>query len=477
MGMHIKSTKIEKTSSFAPLGYGDRFIPRRYCERRTDDPDDIEVDDIFMNPLTCSWKNFNYSKIFKELFNIRNKKRASEWSDERILSFTDELHKRFTVELNTFWAPMFNYAVTPKWYTALDWACVPRTRSLAFMDTVHSIQGFHKSGKKKLIVWNQANEIVAFVRPEIVTWQPGSANLMVYSLNNITALAFDANGHYMAAGGKIGRRVFLDIWETKKKNIDLVSLVRMKDKTEIRCLAWSRSGSHIVCGQMSGTLTVHRASNLRSPCLVLLQHHVRPIIEIKFSANFLLFAVADQSGVVSVWNWVMKTLRFKLKSPIESYVYLDWHPWCSTEFVIASRTPASIGVVNTVEKNVVAWYKRCDKKCIIDAISFNKLSGELVVALRRRNQYNKTNTMILVLASLEHVSDIIYKKRMRKIFHLMWSPDGKILATAGSQNDLTLWNFFGKSDISLRKCTKKKEKKSIVKKESTFGHFPISTIR
>ncbi|XP_055692932.1 protein cortex [Lutzomyia longipalpis] len=468
--------KIEKSSSFAPLGYGDRFIPRRYSKNTLGVPTEAELNDILMSHKNTSWKRLNFATVFSNLFDIESKKDRPTWSHSRILSFKDDIAKHFSdMSYQFYWAPEFSYVLTPKWYKNLDWPCVPRSKSLSFMETVHSINGLHKSGKKKLIVWTATNKIVAFVRPEIITWTPGSSNLMVYSLDLITALAFDRKGIYMAAGGKLAQDTVLEIWKSKKLNIDLKSLIRMKDRSDdIRCLVWSEDGHDIVCGQKSGSLTIHHARDLSSPCLVLSTRHTHAICDIKFSVDYKLFAVTDESGMVTVWKWMFNYHLFKLNSPWNTAIFIDWHPWCPTEFVIASQAPASIGIVNTVEKNVVGWYKRCDNKCRIDAITFNKLSGELVVAYQRQSGPNNTmETEIVVLASLEHVSDVLRKNKMNRIYHMMWSPDGKRLATAGSLDDLTLWNFFGRSEVAMQKCAKKHK----VNKQPTSELSRLAMIR
>ncbi|GAB0090016.1 hypothetical protein DMENIID0001_046550 [Sergentomyia squamirostris] len=473
------SSMIQQPRDSTPFEYGDRFIPRRYSSNSDHHAISVnrEMKNVLADPENSTWKKFNYAIALEQVFNITRKKNTSQWSQNRILSFCDELAKYFRTNIEKFyWAPEFNYTLTPHWYYALDWPCVPRNKPLGFMQTIHTLPGFDRSGRKKLIVWSNANKIVAFVKPEIISWTPSSPVLMVYSLDYVTALSYDPSGKLMAAGGKLRKMIVLELWETKNKNIDLKSITQLKDTSDLVCLAWNGSGSHIVCGQKSGSVTIYDASNIQSSVMVLPRQHDHAITDIKFSADFKMFSIADTAGVVSVWRWVYKNLLFKLKSPIETAIMLDWHPWCSTEFILAAHNPASIGIVNTAEKAVVGWYKQCDRKCIIDAISFNKRSGELVVAYRRMVN-NELKSQLVVLATLEHVSDILRKNNIERIFHLMWSPDGTILATTGAGNTLTLWNFFGKSNQVLSKFTVEKEKAEKRRRQFDFGNLPLVTLR
>ncbi|XP_059622797.1 protein cortex isoform X2 [Phlebotomus argentipes] len=478
----LSGEKLPRTSSFAPLGYSDRFIPRRTSER-TISLEEEERCDVLMASDNMSWKRFKYAAALETVLNVQPKKRICQWSESRILSLADELQRHCAASTNNFyWSPKFNYNLTPNWYKSLDWACIPRSRSIAFVDTVHSLPGFFCAGHKKLIEWTTNNRIVAFVGSEMAFWTPGSPNLMVYSVDYITTLAFDQTGKVMAAGGKYDGRILLELWQTEDSNIRMTAAINMSENSTIRSLAWSFNGEYILCGQKSGTLSIHRAVNLGTPNSGDYQSfkdiHSAGICDIKFSADYRRFSCVDVSGCLSVWSWANKEPLFTLQNPSKSAVFMDWHPWCSTELVIASRSPASIGVVNTVEQRIIGWYKRIDDKCQINAISFNKLSAELTVACQRFDGNNTAETVIIVLASLEHVADVLKKNRMGQICHLLWSPDGKTLSSVDTRGNFTLWDFFGKSEIAVNKLSQNKPNPP--KKPGNTGQpgcFSLSTIR
>jgi len=75
----------------------------------------------------------------------------------------------------------------------------------------------------------------------------------------------------------------------------------------------------------------------------------------------------------------------------------------------------------------MAYYYRKDKIFSIDGISFNKVSGEMVVACTLKNAIDGCDAYeVLVLASLNRVVDIL-KHHDDLIRVLLWSPDGKRL--------------------------------------------------
>ena len=53
----------------------------------------------------------------------------------------------------------------------------------------------------------------------------------------------------------------------------------------------------------------------------------------------------------------------------------------------AKSLPATIRLINLAAKRFVAYYRRVDKNYRIDAVSFNKLSGELVVTFTVVGKY------------------------------------------------------------------------------------------
>ncbi|XP_050079705.1 protein cortex-like [Anopheles maculipalpis] len=131
--------------------------------------------------------------------------------------------------------------------------------------------------------------------------------------------------------------------------------------------------------------------------------------------------------------------------------FFDWHPWREDEIVIADSEPIMIALYHVPSRQVVSYYRRQDSDCIVTTLSFNKISGELVVCYSFTDA-NKPPE-ILVLASMDRVVDVMHNHD-DVIVHLLWSPDGKQLASVGYDETLTIWNFFGISPTN--KCERKK---------------------
>uniref|UniRef100_A0A182RHR2 WD repeat-containing protein 55 homolog n=1 Tax=Anopheles funestus TaxID=62324 RepID=A0A182RHR2_ANOFN len=167
-------------------------------------------------------------------------------------------------------------------------------------------------------------------------------------------------------------------------------------------------------------------------------------------------ATADDLGQLYIWYWNAGHL-----TPITCWAstmcaFFDWHPWREDEIVIADSEPIMIALYHVPSREVVSYYRRQDCDCIVTTLSFNKISGELVVCYSFTDMNKQPE--ILVLASMDRVVDVM-RNHDDVIVHLLWSPDGKQLGTGcslhgGYDETLTIWNFFGISPTN--ECKRRK---------------------
>lgn len=194
-------------------------------------------------------------------------------------------------------------------------------------------------------------------------------------------------------------------------------------------------------GMSNGHIYVHMYPSLEVYGILLL--HKDLITDIRISKTAKYFASTDASGYVLIWN--LRKLRPYIKCVEESECLIAWHPWKEDDLILASTLPAKIRLINVTSKRVVAFYRRDDKRCRIDAITFNPLSAELVISLTMFSEDNMQLTCeILVMASMSRVVDTL-SVHEKSVYFLMWNPDGTQLATAGDDETLNIWNFFAYS--------------------------------
>ncbi|XP_055591279.1 protein cortex [Uranotaenia lowii] len=433
---------IRKPVDFVPNWYGDRFIPRRYTRTsssrfKAECKSDRVTDMMRMKERNCYWKSHAFTVVFNEMFNLNP-------DTDKVLNFRDvstqQICKRLEIRkpLQTYLEPSF------KNVHKLDWSCKPRAKPLAFIESVHDLPRI-KVGFTNIIDWSAEGQIAAIFSKKLVIWTPNTEVTVAYCALNTTAVAFNPTGDTLALA-TYSRTMGPGIRMLRNFNPNFkgeASKVAVFDSlaTDISCLAWDTSGRFIVCGLGNGFLIVVRAADLAKVNRTgEYSSHITRVMSVKFSFASKYLASSDEYGHLIIWSWDAGRLE-----PMTSWtsdkglVLFDWHPWRVDEIVVADTEPVAIAQYHVPTDAVLSCYRRQNVDCIVTAVSFNKISGELVVSY---SYPSGKAPDIVVLASMDRVVDVM-KNHDDVVAHLFWSPDGKQLASAGYDEALTIWNFFG----------------------------------
>lgn len=140
----------------------------------------------------------------------------------------------------------------------------------------------------------------------------------------------------------------------------------------------------------SGDIYIHTVSTLIPvKCLTF---HSYSLFEVKFSPKANYFASSDYGGHVVVWKF--PTYIRAIEWDDTRVCLIEWHPFKETELLIGSSAPATLSLVDLVSRKVVAYYQRFDEDCQLDAMTFNRISGELVVSLYVPNLGSKSKQYV-----------------------------------------------------------------------------------
>lgn len=85
--------------------------------------------------------------------------------------------------------------------------------------------------------------------------------------------------------------------------------------------------------------------------------------------------------------------------------------------------PGKIRLLNITSRSIVAYYRRIDQNCRIDAVAFNPLSAELLVSVAIVSEDESIEHEILVMASMDRVVDRLAVHE-KSVYFLMWDPNG-----------------------------------------------------
>lgn len=123
--------------------------------------------------------------------------------------------------------------------------------------------------------------------------------------------------------------------------------------------------------------------------------------------------------------------------------------------------PAKIVLIDLTTQQVNAYYARMDKKYQLNAISLNPLSAELVASFSNKEKKNE----IVVMASMNRITDNL-SVHNDSVYCILWSPQGFNVATAGYDETLNIWNFFGMSQRKANELAGASQKKTKTRKYS-----------
>ncbi|XP_052889330.1 protein cortex-like isoform X2 [Anopheles moucheti] len=434
--------KLPGPVEFLPNSYGDRFIPRRYALSRSsrfkaESKPEQKVDPMVMKDMPGYWRTHHYSSVLRNVFELVS-------TNDNILSFNDSTTRQVCSLLSM--KRKVKCVVRPTYSNIqrLDWSCHPRSKPIGFIEAVHDMPNI-KAHYHKIIDWSVAGQIAALFSKKLVIWKPKTDVIIGLRAQFTTSIAFNPAGDRLAIAMFMMSRPWLDILNVEANAIGSHGALKMLDPVEhpVSCLIWDGSGHNVVCGFGNGQISIvpiHTKSLCKDAPNNNYCVHKALIIAIKFSCGFKYMATADDLGKLYIWYWNGGHL-----TPITCWAssmcaFIDWHPWREDEIVIADSEPIMIALYHVPSREVVSYYRRQDCDCIVTMLSFNKISGELVVCY----SFTDTNKQpeILVLASMDRVVDVM-RNHDDAIVQLLWSPDGKQLASVGYDETLTIWNFFG----------------------------------
>lgn len=470
-----EARRIQHRLPAIPVAYGDRFIPRRYFRQQSNKLqslnligcDDHRSIDIFTEKdRQFYWRSHNYRINLAMALDLR--------SSGNLLNFHETTSLNECNRLSNNNPHTTKLEVEDPNVEEMDWECRPRSQPLAYNDSTHDMPGFNTyANGDNIIDWNCHGQIAASFDSTLVVWGPTEGEdetvTLLYELRNIRALKYSPCGTKLALSINDVDRNRLQIWEVGNK----VSIYLSKNTSfpkflpyeSIRCIEWDKSGKRIVFGLSSGS--VHFVD---FPIMEFAHHfelHTARITDIRFSTNDKFIAIVDVSGRLSILHGTSYNLFFEYKEAN----FIAWHPWRETNLLIGTKTPAAIKLMDVKTMSIVAYYHRTDLQYELCAMTINPLSAELVVSfVHKVNGADRSD--ILVMASMNRIVDNI-SSHQSAVHFLLWDKSGTRIASAGQDESMNIWNFFGRSK---RKEHELKKKRVVAEPRKKYSCLDLNTL-
>ncbi|KAB0793744.1 hypothetical protein PPYR_13364 [Photinus pyralis] len=186
--------------------------------------------------------------------------------------------------------------------------------------------------------------------------------------------------------------------------------------------------------------------------------HDGMIIEMRLSCDEKYLVTSGEDNNVRIWFWPQLREHFQVSytAPVRG---IAWHPWNYSLLAIGGGVGQ--GCVTIWNASSMQQKGRKSPKennaFAVDSLAWNPLTGELVVSYwhRRTNNDGVPRSSIIVLSNLTTEVDEI-EWHVGRVLYLLWGNGGATLATAATDENLCMWNFFGNSPDTLKKLKKKK---------------------
>ncbi|XP_033215683.1 protein cortex-like [Belonocnema kinseyi] len=241
---------------------------------------------------------------------------------------------------------------------------------------------------------------------------------------------------------------------------------KRRTKCEISYICWSSNDKIIIAGCSSGRLTNYDAATGKKQKCISCETE---IVYFTLSPNDRFLALSLQDTTVKLYAWP----SFEPYMNIRYYKRvkaLAWHPWDSKILCVGGGFCDGSLTIWNVNTQTPLQYRRIDFTGAVENLTFNKISGELIVQWtywERDRRFAK----IAILASLDRVVDVIPVEKRIRIWNLLWNPDHTRMAIPCADT-LVIWDIFGREEHKVKNEKKRPSSKFLHEFPSGCGLGP-----
>ncbi|XP_044268125.1 protein cortex-like isoform X2 [Tribolium madens] len=221
---------------------------------------------------------------------------------------------------------------------------------------------------------------------------------------------------------------------------------------EVFALEWI-TPKFLVTGCSQGTLKIFtsKLKKIRG----LSNAHNGAIIKIASSCDRRFIATTGLDKRMIVWKIPDLERHFCFETDTISKA-VAWHPWRGSVLAVGvGQNDGHIVILNINEKKPMAEEKFTYQNTTVDALTFNPISGELAgYFVRDVVDGNKGVGVVVVFSDIDQIVEELHLHD-GPILYLLWGNEGQELASASADENLCIWDFFGK--INSQNGRNKKE--------------------
>ncbi|XP_063243052.1 protein cortex-like [Bacillus rossius redtenbacheri] len=327
-----------------------------------------------------------------------------------------------------------------------SWPVRPRYRPcIARPDAILDLPAFDPSPHVHILDWGAGGILAAALQRSVFLCDLNAASteqLTRFCDGHGSCVLFNPLGDLLAVANTISA---IQVWEpaARKLIVETACYCAMQrhGKCSVNALAWHPDGTHVASGCSWGTLVTWPPRDPQDMCVVVRAHR-GAITSLGASPDGRYLASCGTDGALRVWRWPDLRPHMEITSQDHCTPVHAWHPWRPSVLAVGSHC---LAVYNVNNASLLTRQDFSQHFVSVSCLAWSRLTGELVVSLWvHGDEFGETDdhAEVLVLASAKKVVDKLdILGSAGKVLYLMWSPDGKKIATASTDETLQVWTF------------------------------------
>ncbi|PWN29715.1 WD40 repeat-like protein [Jaminaea rosea] len=303
-----------------------------------------------------------------------------------------------------------------------------------------------------LIDWSSTNLVAVALQSVVHVWNGDTGEVdtlcdlevepeRVGGGGMVTSVRWDCDGAYLSIGTDRGYVQLWDVASAQRVRTLKPSADGGADNASVNISAWAPDGT-FSCGYSSGLIREHDVRERDSVLRDLPGAHVGHVSGLEWRADSALLASGGNDNVVKVWDRRTNVAKMRKENHQASVKAIAWCPWNSSVLATGGGTADRAIHFWNVTSGTRTHSIQTDSQ--ITGLHWSTHYRE-IVSTHGNHLTDQGAGGAINLWSHPACSRIAEIKNAHdgRILHTALSPDGQILATVGTDENLKFWRVFG----------------------------------
>ena len=313
-----------------------------------------------------------------------------------------------------------------------------RRRILTAPERVLDAPGLVDDYYLNLLDWSCANQVAIGLDRAVYVWNAdnGTVSKLVETAHHtsVSSLKWSGDGNYLALGLDDGD---VQIWDCEQ-GVKLRSMPGHEARVAV--LAWEK---HLLSSGSRDTSIFHHDVRERQHKVAELHGHTGEVCGLEWRSDGAQLASGGNDNLVNIWDVRSSVPKFTKSNHRAAVKALAWCPWQSN--LLATGGGSSDKHIHFWNGTTGARLNSIDTGSQVTSLKWSTAYKEIVSS----HGFPDNHLSVWHYPSLVKQVDI--PAHEARVLHSTLSPDGQVLATAASDENLKFWRVFAESGDSKKR--------------------------